>query len=382
MLRPATKRVLVVDDDPELLRAQQRMLLRAGLEVDLAENGREALERIGKATYSAVVSDIAMPELDGIAFLRALRDVNLDLPVILTTASPDVATAAAAVQYGAFRYLVKPVGPDVLLRAVELAVRLHAWAELRRAAQIGHDDADLGDRATVDAGLTRALNGMWMAYQPIVAFRSKEIYAYEALMRTNEPLLPHPGAVLEAATRLARHEQVGERVRRLVAATLDAAPDVTCFVNLHVRDLLDETLFHADAPLSLHAKRVVLELTERSPLDEISNVRTRIDGLRALGFRVAVDDLGAGYSGLTSLAQIEPDLVKADMTLVRDIDREPTKQKLITALVALCRDVGTRLVVEGVETTAERDQLLELGCELFQGYLFARPAPPFVGVAW
>lgn len=372
------KRVLLAEDDAELGRAYQRILARSGFQVDIAENGRDALENLTKAHYSAVVSDVAMPEMDGIEFLRAVRAVNLDLPVILVTAAPDVSTAAAGVQYGAFRYLVKPISPDVLTGAVTRAVRLYDWAELRRTAQLGQPSSDIGDRAAVEASLTRALKGMWMAYQPIVRCRSKEVFAYEALMRTNEPTLPHPGAVLDAAMRVGREEHVGQRVRRLVASTLDVAPDVTCFVNLHVRDLLDETLYHENAPLSVHAKRVVLELTERSPLDEISGLRTRVDRLRELGFRIAVDDLGAGYSGLASLAQLEPSVVKADMTLVRDVDREPTKRKLIAALVALSAELGASLIVEGVETPSERDTLLDLGCELFQGYLFAKPSEPFV----
>jgi len=182
--------------------------------------------------------------------------------------------------------------------------------------------------------------------------------------------------VLEAAERLTRYEDVGRCVRKLVGATLDTAPTVTCFVNLHVRDLLDETLYAPDSPLVRHAERVVLELTERAALETVTGLPDRVKRLRELGFRIAVDDLGADYSGL------EPEIVKIDMSLIRNIHKEPTKQKVVTAIASLCRDLGTMLVVEGVETVEERDVLVEIGCDLFQGYLFAMPSKPFVAVTW
>ncbi len=103
--------------------------------------------------------------------------------------------------------------------------------------------------------------------------------------------------------------------------------------------------------------------------------------LRELGFRIAVDDLGAGYAGLSSFALLEPDIVKLDMTLVRDVDRSSVKQKLVASMASLCRDMGLLTVAEGVETQAERDTLIHLGCDLLQGFYFARPtAAPLVGI--
>lgn len=377
------RRVLVVDDDDEARRAHERILVRAGFEVETALDGKEAIERIGATEVDAIVSDIAMPRLDGIGLLSAIREVNLDLPVVLVTGAPDVTTAAAAVQHGAFRYLVKPAGADLLADTVRRAVSIHRYARAQRSEQLCADGASIGDWAAVDARLTRALAKLWMAFQPIVRYRSREIYAYEALMRTTDEALRTPPAILEAAERLGRHEDVGRRVRRLVGEVLTTeSQDHQCFVNLHVRDLLDETLFGEDAPLLPFAKRVVLELTERAALEAVEELPARVGRLRKLGYRIAVDDLGAGYSGLTSLAQLEPEIVKVDMSLVRDIHLAPKKQKLVRVIADLCRDLGSELVVEGVESAEERDQLLELGCDLFQGYLFARPAKPFTGVAW
>jgi EAL domain-containing protein (putative c-di-GMP-specific phosphodiesterase class I) len=101
-----------------------------------------------------------------------------------------------------------------------------------------------------------------------------------------------------------------------------------------------------------------------------------------VGFRIAVDDLGAGYAGLTSFALLEPEIVKLDMSLVRAVHRSQTKQKVIRSMASLCRDMGMLVVAEGVETVEERDTLLDLGCDLLQGFLLARPGKPFPAVTW
>ena len=90
-----------------------------------------------------------------------------------------------------------------------------------------------------------------------------------------------------------------------------------------------------------------------------------------------VDDLGAGYAGLTSFAQLEPEVVKLDMSLVRGVHAQPTKQTLVRTMIAMCHELGMQVVAEGIETPQERDAIVEAGCDLLQGYFFARPGPAF-----
>src|SRR5262249_22689572 len=103
----------------------------------------------------------------------------------------------------------------------------------------------------------------------------------------------------------------------------------------------------------------------------------RVSRLRELGYRIALDDLGAGYAGLASFAQFEPDVVKVDMSLVHGIDASPVKRKLLRSIITLCNDLGIPLVCEGIETVRERDVVAELGAALCQGYLFAVPERGF-----
>jgi len=121
----------------------------------------------------------------------------------------------------------------------------------------------------------------------------------------------------------------------------------------------------------------VLEITERASLDGLGDVRGRIQSLRKLGFRIAIDDLGAGYSGLTSFALLEPDVVKLDMALVRDLHMEPTKRTLVR-MIAMSRELGIIVTGEGIERVEERDELARAGCDLMQGYLFAKPGGAFL----
>jgi EAL domain-containing protein (putative c-di-GMP-specific phosphodiesterase class I) len=145
------------------------------------------------------------------------------------------------------------------------------------------------------------------------------------------------------------------------------------FVNLHPKDLADPALFLASEPLSRIAQRVVLEITERSSLDKLDNVGERVARLRRMGFRIAVDDLGAGYAGLTTFAQLEPEIVKLDMSLVRDVNTNPTKRKVVRSMTQLAREIGALVVAEGVESEEELDTVVNLGCDFVQGFYFARP---------
>jgi EAL domain-containing protein (putative c-di-GMP-specific phosphodiesterase class I)/CheY-like chemotaxis protein len=356
------------------------VLQKSGHYVVACNSGREALSILTTEAFDVMVSDVHMPGLSGLKLLRAVREHDLDLPVVLVTGNPDVQTATDAVEYGAFRYLIKPVPGEALVAVVGRAANIGQLARKKReyVEEFGSAQFRVGDRAGVDAVLDRALSSLWMAYQPIVRAVDSSVFAYEALLRAEEPMLPHPGAMLEAAERSGRLHDIGRAVRDSVVVGAKSAEDGWLFfVNLHPEDLLDETLYLAESPFAALAPRVVLEITERASLDNVSGLHDRIAALRALGFQIALDDLGAGYAGLTSFAQLEPEFVKLDMSLVRDIHLNSIKRKVVRSMVQLCRDMGKQIIAEGVESAEERDVVTELGCDLLQGYYFAKPGRPF-----
>jgi EAL domain-containing protein (putative c-di-GMP-specific phosphodiesterase class I) len=380
---PSRGLVLLVDDEPAVARAYARTLGAAGFTVVTAADGRSAADAAREKSFDVIVSDIAMPEMDGIELLRTVREYDLDVPFVIMTGGPAVDSAARAMEYGALRYLTKPVSAEDLEAVVIRAIRLHQMAKIKREAleMFRLEGKHLGDRASLEARLGRAMETLWIAYQPIVSWSKRTTFAYEALVRNEEPTLRSPPDLFEAAERLGRLQDLGRAVRDRVARTLDEQPtSALLFINLHAMELDDDSLISAAAPLSRHAQRVVLEVTERAPLEKIRDVTSRVAQLRGLGYRIAVDDLGAGYAGLTSFAHLEPEVVKVDMSLIRGIDRSPMKQKLLRSIVSLCRDLGIEIIAEGVETETERDALIELGGDLCQGYLFARPEKPWTEI--
>lgn len=381
---PVKGRILVVDDEELILRMYRRALTKAGYSVISAPNGQAGCELIGREPFDVIISDISMPEMDGVEFLRRVRARDAHIPVVFITGVPAVESAVQAVEYGAFRYLVKPVTGKELEEVVEQAVKLHQLARDRQQAMVWAGEAKLkeGDAAELESRFERAIGTLWIAYQPIICWSGRKIHAFEALLRSREPTLSTPSALLSAAERLGRLDELGRGVRAHVAKDLKDGPADTMFVNLHTRDLLDDALYVPSSPLSKFAHRVVLEITERVSLSEINDVSVRASDLRKMGYRIAVDDLGAGYAGLSSFAQLIPEVVKLDMSLVRDVHKESTKRKLIQTMITMCREMRLHVVAEGVECLEERDALVEIGCDLLQGFLFAEPGPAPRTVAW
>jgi EAL domain-containing protein (putative c-di-GMP-specific phosphodiesterase class I) len=370
--------ILVVDDEPGVLDMLSRAL-GPTFEVTASQDGAEAVRQVEKGTFAAVVSDIHMPGMSGIELLRAVREHDADLPVLLVTGQPSWEGAAQAIEYGVFRYIPKPFDLPTLRQTVTQATQLYRLARLKREAlSLGGIAAGPSDRAGLEASFERMLASFGMAFQPIVSLSTKTVFGYEALLRSSEPSLPHPTDVLEAAERLGATKRLGRAVRAFAAQRgSQLEHDWLLFVNLHPSELLDPDLTDPSSLLMSMASRVVLEITERAPLSSLEEVRERCSELRRLGFRIAVDDLGAGYAGLTSFAILDPDIVKVDMNLVRGIEGSAIKRRLVSSVLSLCREMDMLLVAEGVETPAERDVLANMGCDLFQGFLFARPASSF-----
>jgi EAL domain-containing protein (putative c-di-GMP-specific phosphodiesterase class I) len=376
--------VLVVDDDQALCGALQRVLGRAGFDVTAVNDGAAALREVERRPFDVILSDISMGEMSGVELLRKVRVHDLDVPVILMTGEPTLETALEAISLGVMEYLPKPTPNAEVRRVVERASQLHRMARMKRDAfkLLGEANDQAGDRAGLQVSFDRALESMWMAFQPIVEPQSEVVFGYEALMRTKESSLPHPGAVLEAAERLDRLPDLGRRTRGLSADAFRDVPSETAllFVNLHTRDLLDPMLYDPSSALTKIAGRVVLEITERAAIDDVKDIQARVGTLRERGFRIAIDDLGAGYAGLSSFVALQPEIVKLDMSLIRNLHQSEVRRKLVGSMTSLCKEMGMVVIAEGIEVVEERDVVGLSGCELFQGYFFARPGLGFPSV--
>jgi diguanylate cyclase (GGDEF)-like protein len=212
--------------------------------------------------------------------------------------------------------------------------------------------------------------------QPIVDLAAGRIHAFEALSRFIGPGPSSP------ATWLARAEPFGMRVELELAclrrslALLGELPEGTRLsVNLSALALHDPRTRRLlrDG----HPERLIVELTEESLITDMGTLRADLDPLLGCGITLAVDDMGAGYSNLRQVIALAPSLLKLDRTLVRGIDRDPSQRLLIDALTGYAQRTGAEIVAEGIETEPELEVIRALGISYGQGYLLARPAPPW-----
>jgi len=368
---PTSAAILVVDDQPAVNRYVCRLLTRTGYSVHSACSVTDAQDFLGDHRVDAIVSDIYMPDGTGIDLLRFVRDRDEDVPVLLMTGDPRQDTAVTAVELGASDYLFKPL--DVQVLTAKVAAAIHRYRKLlaeRRAYERSvrtapHSEAELREV------LHTTMSTAWLAFQPVV-IPDGRTFGYEALLRS--PDLP-PVSILELAGRIGAVADVAHVVHSLLADRLDDLPDgEVVFINAHPSDISSGLFLAQRAPIRSHASRLVIEITERASIGKVPALKRHIQELREAGYRFAIDDLGAGYASLNSVANLRPDFVKLDDGLVRDLDGNPMKRRLVASVIEVCHDTGMFVVAEGVESESEERCLVDLGCDLLQGFRVGRPA--------
>ncbi|MCU4674566.1 EAL domain-containing protein [Catenovulum sp. 2E275] len=216
-----------------------------------------------------------------------------------------------------------------------------------------------------------------MAFQPIVDTDSKSVFAYEALVR---------GANNESAGWVFQHVNDKNRYRfdqacRIKAIQQAAKLGTEQYLSINFLpnavyqpELCIKATLAAAKDYNFPLNKLIFEFTESEQLIDHKHILKIVQYYKKLGFTVAIDDFGAGYSGLNLLADVEADIVKLDMALIRDIDKDKKRQVIVKSALRLCNQLNIRVIVEGVETQAEYLTLKEMGINLFQGYYFAKPA--------
>jgi EAL domain-containing protein (putative c-di-GMP-specific phosphodiesterase class I) len=218
-----------------------------------------------------------------------------------------------------------------------------------------------------------------MAFQPIVDIRTETVYAYEALVRG----VGGEGAaeVLDQVSEANRYgfDQQCRVTAIELAADLQLAKD-GAYLSIN---FLPNAVYEPRACIRLTLAaamrtgfpldRIIFEFIETERLDT-HHVLNILRAYRSMGFKTAIDDFGSGYAGMGLLTKFQPDIVKLDMELVRDIDRSPVKRAIVKHTLNMLSDLDITPVCEGIETIAEYEALRDLGVELMQGYLFAKPA--------
>lgn len=216
-----------------------------------------------------------------------------------------------------------------------------------------------------------------MAFQPIVNSTTRSIFAYEALVRG----LNNEGAASIFAqvndSNLYKFDQACRTKAIQLAAQLKMQPllSINFMPNAVYRpELCIRATLAAAEKYNFPIEQIIFEITESEKVDDLAHVRNIVDYYRQRGFRTAIDDFGAGYSGLNLLAEIQTDLMKLDMALIRNIDQRRSSQIIVRGIMQVCRELNMQVIAEGIESYEEFAVLQDMGIELFQGYYFARPA--------
>jgi EAL domain-containing protein (putative c-di-GMP-specific phosphodiesterase class I) len=274
--------------------------------------------------------------------------------------------------YGMFCCLGFRPNPSLNGRDLQM---MKAFAELA-AHEVHHHVTEAREARAREARIAAVIERgeLSIAYQPIWSISPRRPVGFECLARfTGSPNRP-PNLWFAEAAEIGRGPDLEIAAIRLGLQALAWLPgEIYLAVNASPGTVMAPGFMEAFA--GVPPRRVVLEITEHAAVGCYDGLIDRLNVLRARGVRLAVDDAGAGYSGLHHILRLLPDLIKLDMSLTRDIDSDLARQALAAALVAFAADTGSRIIAEGVETEAELETLGALGIERAQGYLLGRPMP-------
>jgi EAL domain-containing protein (putative c-di-GMP-specific phosphodiesterase class I)/GGDEF domain-containing protein len=270
------------------------------------------------------------------------------------------------------------VGAATIFRNPKIRMERLIYRGIREASQAARG-AKEWERSRKIADLKTLLRegAVYMEYHPIIVTETEEIYGYEALARGRRSGLRSPEVLLEVASEANLLWELSRLLRKRAVEGIKGELEQGQLLFLNVdphdfndpefRDLTPEAL-GVDTP-----NLIVLEITERTAISDYPQFQEYIRVFRERGFRFAVDDAGSGYAGLGSIANLNPDYIKLDISLISNIDTNFLKQNLVETLVTFAETHGAKVVAEGVERREEFETVKELGVHLTQGFLFHKP---------
>ena len=216
---------------------------------------------------------------------------------------------------------------------------------------------------------------VYVDLHPILLAESRQVYGYEALARGTLRTLRSPEIMFDVAAEADLLWELGRlcRSRAIEAMKTRLTRGEFLFLNVDPHDFVDPQFSQLDQEVP-DPSRVVIEITERTAIKDYPKFRERLSALRERGYRFAVDDAGSGYAGLGSIANLEPDFIKLDISLINCIDTNFIKQNLVETMVRFANDQGAKVIAEGVERAEEYETVKQLGVHMVQGFFLHRPS--------
>ncbi len=378
------RKILLVDDEQYILDGLRRQLERR-FEVVTALRGEEALLLLdARGPFAAVISDLKMPVMDGLEFLGEMRTRAPQTVRMVLSGSGDFNKAIAAVNEGAvFRFLTKPVPPDVLTEAIEAAILRYEME--KRLPGFSDPYADLlSDVRHLHQGISG--DQLRLFLQPQCAMDDGRITGAEALVRWQHPnnglLLPGQFFGTAEAGGL-----MGDITNWVLDATLREASHwkrqgmapIPLAVNVNAQDLtgngFPEKILEALERHGLTPDWLEIELTEGAAVQDLENTRACLEKLAAKGIKLSIDDFGTGYAQLGWLRHLPFTKLKIDRSFIMDIDTKPEAYRFLESMIVMASDSRMSILAEGVETSPQMAEAKRAGCELMQGFFLAKPMP-------
>jgi EAL domain-containing protein (putative c-di-GMP-specific phosphodiesterase class I)/CheY-like chemotaxis protein len=379
-------RVMIAEDEPSV-RDALAALIRSEPDLDLVAAAGDAVQAIDMARRfrpDVVVLDVKMPGGGGPRAARAIRALCPQTRVTALSAYDDRGSVLEMLGAGAVGYLVKGTPAGEIIEAIRSSARgqgalsTEVTADVIKtlAGQLKQEEYEAQRQQNEVRQVRRLLEGegLWMLFQPIIDLRAGSLIGYEALARFDPEQLRPPTVWFERAAALGMLTELELVAARSSFSRLAGMP-MHAYLAVNVSpSTLASTSFLEDMS-TVPGERIVLEVTEHAKVEDYDALNDALRRLRAQGVRLAIDDAGAGFASLQHIVRLAPDFIKLDIGLTRNIDTDPVRRALATALISFSSEIGAAMIAEGIETEAEFETLRGLGIAFGQGFFLGEPGP-------
>lgn len=363
------KKILLIENDKKFLHCATDLLKSHNYSVDIACSGADALLRMHHTPHLVLISYF-LPDMRGMEICKQIRADKRwhGVPILVLTDSMISLEEMESLYIYGDDHIAKPCDPDELLARIEIALR-HKIT-----------DQSPEEKEVVIHELNNILKEERIVpyFQPIYAAPSLEILGVEALSRpVTSTSLSNPELFFRAALAFGVYTDIEKMAwRKAFEQWQERLGQGKLFLNCTPyfigNNSMDQEFF---VGLGIDPQRVVLELTERTAIHNHEIFIGKLNELRNLGMKIAVDDVGSGFASLDTVAEVRPDYVKIDLKLIRDINFDSLKRNIVQSIITFCRQSNIMTVAEGIEEKAELEIVLDLGVDAVQGYLLGKPSP-------
>lgn len=385
-MKENAKRIVIIDDEPDVVKLLHQICAAAGYTVE-STTSAEDFHRLLKTRPDFVLLDLLMPDIDGVELLRFIADEQIDCGLILISGADvrvlqSVARLAASKGLHVQGTLAKPFDPEELIRllAQDIAEHVEYEAGVIEAVQPHELHAALLDDRLV------------AYFQPQVELASGQAVSCEALVRWQhaEQGLIFPDRFIPVAEQSGMMNELTENVAvqafRHCAALAEAGFNIRCSINVSALSLTDirfpDKLLAMLNAAKIPPSAVVVEITENRLYDNSVNAMDVLTRLRMKGIELSIDDFGTGYSSLRQLQLMPFNELKIDKGFIRNCGTDKEAESIVRSSIELGQRLGIRTVAEGVESAEQAERLREWGCNIGQGYFYAKALPSDMFLVW